>query len=163
MAEKTKIEASGKITELIQKEKNFAMILDGSPTKFYVYGKIPENLNVGQDISFNYVENVVGEFTYKNVQEIHPEGFVPEDEKVEVVKIGEKQGTTNVSNKVYFVDKFKDIKIVRQNTLRTSVMALDVLHKINSDAANTFIGEAGGIENAIKNLARKFEDEVFRD
>ena len=77
MTEKTRIETSGKISELIQKEKNFAMILEGRDTKFYIFGKVPENMNVGDEIKFNYVENVVGQFTYKNVQEIHPEGFEP--------------------------------------------------------------------------------------
>lgn len=156
MDTRKKIEMSGKIASLDPKEKNFAMFLEGSDVKYYVYGKIPDNIKVGDDISFNFIENKVGQFIYKNVQDIHPEGFVPDaDADVETVKVGEK--------KVYFVDKYKDITIVRQNVLRTSVMALEVLNKINPEKANTLLGEEGGIANAVKNLARTLEDEVFRD
>ena len=155
--EKPRIEVSGKISELIQKEKNFAMILEGNDTKFYVFGKIPENINVGDVINFNYVENIVGQYTYKNVQEIHPEDYEPE-----VVKPGA-TGETPPKSKVYFVDKFKDLKIVRQNVLRTSVMALEVLHKIDPESAARLLGEAGGLKNAIKDIARTLEEEVFRD
>ena len=139
--EKIKIETSGRIAELVQKEKNFAMILEGRDTKFYVYGKVPETLNIGDEIKFNYVENVVGQYTYKNVQEIHPEGYEPE---VPVEKPGAATGNTGDStpkNKVFFVDKFKDRTIVRQNTLRTAVMAIEVLYKINPEASNTLLGK----------------------
>ena len=129
------------------------MVLDGSDKKFYVYGKIPDNIKIGEQINFNYVENQVGQYLYRNVQEIHPEGFKPEEQKF----------SQETKEKVFIVDKFKDIKIVRQNTLRTSVMAFELLWKVDPEVVARIFGEAGGMKNAIKDLSRNFTEEVFRD
>lgn len=146
-------EISGKVASLEQKEKNYVLKFENSDAKYYGFGKIPENLSIGQDLAFSYAENEAGGYTYKNIKEIHPDGYEPEEQgETGPVPSEEAQGENPRTQEI----------IVRQNTLRTSVMVLDVLHKINPDAANTFIGEAGGIENAIRNLSRNLEKEVFR-
>lgn len=163
MPEKIRIETSGKISELIQKEKNFAMILEGRDTKFYIFGKIPENMNVGNEIKFNYIENVVGQFTYKNVQEIHPEGYEPEEPQVEPPQIDFEKVMSGAHLEKPKVPVDTGLKIIRQNTLRTSVMALDLLNKIDPSIANKFIGESGGFQDAIRKISRNLEKEILRD
>lgn len=147
-------EISGKIASLEQKEKNYVLKFEGSDLKYYGFGKIPENLSIGQDLAFSYAENEAGGYTYKNIKEIHPEGYEPEQ--------AETGPTPSEAQEKKENPRTQEV-IVRQNTLRTSVMILEVLHKINPEVANTFIGEAGGIEHAIRNLSRNLEKEVFRE